>query len=132
MKRKTFTLLASVALILSPVALHAAQALPLLSARPMLQMLNFTATQKAQFQSIREQTRTTIAQILTPAQKSEIKQSLAQGKTFQMAIADSSLSDVQKQQIRQTLETARLQVSEVLTPQQRQQIFNLVTSAPIR
>lgn len=84
--------------------------------------VELTEQQKAQMQTIREQTSSQIQAVLTPEQRQQFQAAMGSGQKRRSAFADMNLSDQQKSQIREIMRSAKSQAEAVLTPQQRQQL----------
>ncbi|KJH70120.1 hypothetical protein [Aliterella atlantica] len=121
-------------LLAGAIALSAATSLPLTAQiQPSQQQLapvrdskykgiQLTEQQKAQMQSIREQTGSQIQAILTPEQRQQFQAAMGSGQKRRSAFADMNLSEQQKTQIREIMQSAKTQAEAVLTPAQRQQL----------
>jgi len=100
-----------------------------------MQRLNLTEAQKAQMQTIKNNTRTQIEAILTPEQKATLaaakqarqgerqagQRQRGQGKK-KKGWANLNLTEQQQTQMRQIRESSKQQMQAVLTPEQRQQM----------
>lgn len=84
--------------------------------------IELTEQQKAQMQTIRQNTRTQIEGILTPAQRAQFQAAIGSGQKRRSAYADMNLSEQQQSQIREIMQSAKTQTEAVLTPAQRQQL----------
>ena len=90
---------------------------------PILENINFTPEQEAQFANLRAQTRTQIESTVSTEQRQQFWQTLAQGQGVRAAIAAAQLTPNQRQQIRQILRSQRQQMSSIVTPAQRRQLW---------
>ncbi|MEA5514830.1 P pilus assembly/Cpx signaling pathway, periplasmic inhibitor/zinc-resistance associated protein [Nodularia sp. UHCC 0506] len=95
------------------------------------QRLNLTEAQKAQMQTIKNNTQTQIEAILTPEQKATLAEAkkarqeqrqAGQGQRPQKGWANLNLTEQQKTQMRQIRESSKEQMLAILTPEQRQQM----------
>lgn len=84
--------------------------------------IELTEQQKAQMQTIRQNTRTQIEGILTPEQRAQFQAAIGSGQKRRSAYADMNLSEQQQSQIREIMQSAKTQTEAVLTPAQRQQL----------
>lgn len=84
--------------------------------------IELTEQQKAQMKTIRQNTRTQIEGILTPAQRAQFQAAIGSGQKRRSAYADMNLSEQQQAQIREIMQSSKTQTEAVLTPTQRQQL----------
>lgn len=102
--------------------------------------IDLTEKQQEQMADIRQDTQEKIQNILTPAQREQMRSLMQnrrdqggmranqggtranQGRQGRGAFAQLNLSDKQKEQLRKVMEEQRERVEDVLTPQQREQM----------
>lgn len=90
---------------------------------PIVQELNLNTEQQSELQTIRQNTRTQIQNLLTPEQRQAWQTAMQQGM-----LPDLNLSAEQKVQRREIFRTARDQMKAVLTSEQQQKFRDLVRS----
>lgn len=84
--------------------------------------IELTEQQKAQIQTIRQNTRSQIEGVLTAEQRKQFQAALSSGQKRRSAFADMNLSEQQKNQIREIMRSAKTQAEAILTPAQKQQM----------
>ncbi|MBH8555113.1 P pilus assembly/Cpx signaling pathway, periplasmic inhibitor/zinc-resistance associated protein [Nostocaceae cyanobacterium CENA357] len=98
--------------------------------RGFWQSLELTDTQKAQMQSIRNDTRAKMEAILTPEQKAKLAAAKAQrqagqGQRSRKGWGELNLTEAQKTQMRQIKESSKQQMQAILTPEQQAKLKEL-------
>lgn len=88
----------------------------------LIEELNLTDAQQAQFQEIRRDTRAQIADVFTEDQRQSFREGLEAGEPFPMVIQSLNLSDEQHDQLRSIMETSMERRRNVLTEEQREQL----------
>ena len=88
------------------------------------QRLNLTEAQKAQMQTIKNNTRAQIEGILTAEQRATLQaaKDAPRGQRGQRGWANLNLTEQQKTQMREIRQASQQQMLAVLTPEQRQQM----------
>ncbi|MGB0560801.1 MAG: Spy/CpxP family protein refolding chaperone [Spirulinaceae cyanobacterium] len=94
--------------------------------------LGLTEAQRSQMQALREDTRSQIQAILTPAQRTEVEAAIANGENPRRAMRNLDLSEDQRAQMREVKESQRAQMQNILTPEQLAQLEQLRESRPGR
>ena len=138
--RKAFALIASSALLLSPILSHAASALSTGSHRPeaiarnmgemtpekmeehlqkMAKELNLTPDQVNQIRTLRSTTHSKMDAVLSADQKAVIKATLKEGKGHKAAMKAANVTDAQRAQMKQIREDSKAAMDKILTPDQR-------------
>jgi Spy/CpxP family protein refolding chaperone len=89
---------------------------------PALVGVPLTPTQQTQLERLSDQILPQVQQLLSPAQQSQFKAALAQGKGVRAAALSLNLSITQRMQILKTVQPLRSQINTILTPEQQQQV----------
>jgi periplasmic protein CpxP/Spy len=114
-----------VSLVASP-AVAQEQAAPRSKNRPGKGMkeLNLSEAQTQQMKQVRNEMRTAIMNVLTPAQKEQLKKIALQGdpQNLRKELQNISLSTAQKQQMQQIRQDTERKMMAILTPEQRAQL----------
>jgi Spy/CpxP family protein refolding chaperone len=116
----------AIALVISPLLVHAQTPDPLGRFPAALERLNLTPDQEGELAQIRQNTRTQIETLLTLDQREQFKTTMQEGGTFREAVAAMNLSADQQTQLRSVFRSARQQARDVLTPEQQQEIRELI------
>lgn len=122
-------LAATIALSVSTIVPLTAQAQPNQQGQPgqvqperKFRGIALTEQQKAQIQTIRQNTRSQIEGVLTAEQRKQFQAAISIGQKRRSAFADMNLSEQQKNQIREIMRSAKTQAEAILTPEQKQQM----------
>ncbi|MGP1373359.1 MAG: hypothetical protein ACTS3T_11065 [Almyronema sp.] len=113
---------AAIALAVSATALTTVSAQAQDFQLPILAELNLTADQQAQLDTLRQDTRSQVEAILTPAQIDQFFSTLQSQQNIRTAIQAADLTDTQKSQLWQVFQSSREAAAAVLTDEQQQQI----------
>ncbi|MBW4667885.1 MAG: P pilus assembly/Cpx signaling pathway, periplasmic inhibitor/zinc-resistance associated protein [Cyanomargarita calcarea GSE-NOS-MK-12-04C] len=138
MKLKNLSLIAA-AIALSLTATHEAKA-QTNSPQPPQQVapaqkkdaferLGLTDAQKTQLKEIRENSKSQIEAILTPAQREQLKTAIQSGER-KRGFASLNLTSEQKTQIREIKQSSRQKMEAVLTPEQQEQLKQMRQNRP--
>ncbi len=88
----------------------------------MLEQLNLTGAQQAQLQSIRDDAKAQMLNVLNETQRAELEAALADGEPLPRAIRDLDLTDEQRQQLRAIHDASHETARDVFTEEQREQM----------
>jgi LTXXQ motif family protein len=91
---------------------------------PALNAVKLTPNQQSQLEKLSETNITRAESLLSPSQKSQFQDSLAQGKSIRETIPELNLSFSQRIEVVRVFESMRSQISEVLTQEQLEQAIN--------
>jgi periplasmic protein CpxP/Spy len=139
MKLKKLSLIAA-AIALSLTATHEAVKAQTNSPEPAGQVapsqkkdafeqLGLTDAQKTQLKEIRENSKSQIEAVLTPAQREQLKTSMQSGER-KRGFASLNLTSEQKTQIREIKQSSRQKMQAVLTPEQQEQLKQMRQNRP--
>lgn len=88
---------------------------------PALTAVKLTPNQQSQIEKLAETNIAKAEVLLSPSQKSQLQDSLAQGKSIRETVPQLNLSFSQRMEVAQVFESMRSQIGQVLTPEQQQQ-----------
>ncbi|MEO1590405.1 MAG: hypothetical protein AAFU71_03820 [Cyanobacteria bacterium J06632_22] len=91
----------------------------------LAEALNLTEDQKAQFETLRTNTRTEVEGVLTEEQISTFRSTLGDGDDFRAAMRSLDLSDSQRTALRGIFESSRESAQDILTEEQQQQLSEI-------
>lgn len=89
---------------------------------PIFDELNLTPEQEAQLSQIREDSRSQIESLLTPAQQEQFQIVVESAEQMRQAMSALNLTEEQRDDIRGIMRSARDQGADVLTEEQRAQL----------
>lgn len=125
MKYKLIATIAGLALATCaslPMTAQAQQSPPTLleQHQALVETLNLTEQQQEAIATIRLETRSQLADLLTPQQKQTLQEGISQGQTIVEVLDALNLTPEQRSQARSVLQSSREQIGAVLTEDQRQ------------
>ena len=88
----------------------------------MLEQLNLTEAQQTQLQSIRDDAKAQMLNVLNETQRAELEAALADGEPLPSAVRDLDLTEEQRQQLRAIHESSHETARNVFTEEQREQM----------
>jgi hypothetical protein len=130
MKLKLISMLAGAVVLVAPLTtmVALAQSHTPIQLFPALSGIQLTQEQQTQLAELRNQTRTSVENILTAEQRNQFLAALEQGQDFRSAITSLNLSPEQKTQLRGVFQSAQAQLANTITPEQRRQFLQNITS----
>jgi hypothetical protein len=90
---------------------------------PALSGISLTQEQQTQLEQLAGQTLPEVENVLTPEQRTQFTQSLAEGKGVTVALLSANPSTQQQKQIRDILVSKKTKITQTLTPQQKRQVM---------
>ncbi len=139
MNRKAFALIATAALLSTPLVIQAASAGSIAingkttiarnmgemtpekmeqRLQKMTQELNLTPTQVEQIRALKTSTRTQMDGVLSADQKATIKAAMQAKKGYKAAMQEAKVTDTQRAQMKQIRQDSKAAMEKILTPDQ--------------